>query len=435
MKRTLLSMIVFCTFQCPAQDLAISADANNVFYAGLDNPVSIACAGIKQEKLIVEISGTNNEIRCVGGSRYIVRVTGDTNSCQISVYIKKRHRQIGKWHFTIRKLLPGNVLYGKLKSGNYTLDEILAQEKMVYYGDGIITGRVSKFNLIIVPKEGEVSEFKVLGNNINHEIREKILRLRTGDLIYIEGIVGGPTGFLNGGAICGVLMRFEPIALTVSNKDHKSNIIRVIGYYRVNDVLQAYIYPTNDFSPFNPEPHLKDSIWIYYTYDVKRQTYKIHQKDSFYKGMHICAYFYNDSNSKIAYRLQKISDSTWFYESYYSNGSLYQRGIVIKNNGINVYRKSLFYEEKLHLVKKDAWEKPLFDVHRELYPFSQWEVFDSSGHLLQKLNYGMKIDNSFRPGEEKRIHFIIVLVGKSYLYNTDGTIKKEVVFKDGEEVK
>ena len=85
----------------------VSADAMNVFYMGVDNPVSVSVPGIASENIEPRISGAGNRLvpRRTGG--YIVRLSPDHNVNQnvtISLYanVNGSRRQMGASTFRVR---------------------------------------------------------------------------------------------------------------------------------------------------------------------------------------------------------------------------------------------------------------------------------------------------------------------------------------------
>jgi gliding motility-associated protein GldM len=92
---------------------AVSPDKMNVFYIGVDNPVSVSAAGVAPENLVVNITGGS-----ISGSRgkYIVRVNSGTEA-KISVGGKfgDKTTPMGTFPFRVKRV-PDPVCYvGNIK--------------------------------------------------------------------------------------------------------------------------------------------------------------------------------------------------------------------------------------------------------------------------------------------------------------------------------
>jgi hypothetical protein len=97
-------IIALCSFCLAAasmygQPSAIANDKINVFYIGLDNPISVAVAGVENEHLIVEGSGDGITISQTAAGKYNVRVSSPKettltvkNSQTGKVYAKHKYQ-------------------------------------------------------------------------------------------------------------------------------------------------------------------------------------------------------------------------------------------------------------------------------------------------------------------------------------------------------
>lgn len=74
-------------YEVGERSVAVSADKMNVFYIGVDNPVSVSAAGISSNELKVGITGGGATITPVPGSKgqYIVNAKEQTQDCRITV--------------------------------------------------------------------------------------------------------------------------------------------------------------------------------------------------------------------------------------------------------------------------------------------------------------------------------------------------------------
>jgi gliding motility-associated protein GldM len=74
-------------YEVGERSVAVSADKMNVFYIGVDNPVSVSAAGISSNELTVGITGGGGSISPVPGTKgqYVVNVKEQSQDCRITV--------------------------------------------------------------------------------------------------------------------------------------------------------------------------------------------------------------------------------------------------------------------------------------------------------------------------------------------------------------
>lgn len=72
-------------YEVGERSIAVSADKMNVFYIGVDNPISVSAAGIPTADLRVTGSGGGIKIRKVNNSQYMVRVANVDNNVKVNV--------------------------------------------------------------------------------------------------------------------------------------------------------------------------------------------------------------------------------------------------------------------------------------------------------------------------------------------------------------
>ncbi|MDX1666151.1 MAG: gliding motility protein GldM [Saprospiraceae bacterium] len=72
-------------YEVGERSVAVSADKMNVFYIGVENPVSVSAAGISSNDLNVSINGGGGRIRKVGSNNYVVTVSSVSDDVRINV--------------------------------------------------------------------------------------------------------------------------------------------------------------------------------------------------------------------------------------------------------------------------------------------------------------------------------------------------------------
>lgn len=205
----------------------ISATNMNVVYVGVNNPISIAVAGIDNSKLLVRVVQGNAKIQQVGDGDYILNVkkedsyetaaidcfdkdgndyTKDTtyllkasNIVEIaaSVIIDNKVIDYGTQKFRVKEIPQPKLMLGSYDGGQITKEMIIAQ--------GGIKVIVEGFDF---PVKYDIKGFQMCfssylknapliskDNKFTPEMISRLKTLKKGDKVYIEGVkVEGPDG-------------------------------------------------------------------------------------------------------------------------------------------------------------------------------------------------------------------------------------------------
>lgn len=113
-------------YEVGVSSVTVAADKMNVFYIGVDNPISIAAAGISSNDVSVSVTGAGGGSLAGSGSKYMVKVTQQTGKdqyCNITVVNKKTGQQIGSYPFRVKRIpnpiakLTNNKTDGQISNG------------------------------------------------------------------------------------------------------------------------------------------------------------------------------------------------------------------------------------------------------------------------------------------------------------------------------
>lgn len=109
-------------YEVGQRSVAVSLDKMNVFYIGVDNPISVSAAGVSSNDVKVTASGVT--VTSQGGGKYIVRATTPSNDAKLVVSGGGASQT-----FTYRvKRIPDPVpMIGKKKGGQFGNGEFKAQ--------------------------------------------------------------------------------------------------------------------------------------------------------------------------------------------------------------------------------------------------------------------------------------------------------------------
>lgn len=176
---------------------AVSADYMNVFYAGLDNAVTISAAGISPDKLVVKVNGNNAPLMATGNGKYRIKPVS-TGTCEIGVYSREADGQLKLQgpvtKFRIKAIpTPFVKLNGKYALGTLELKKTETNALAAIGAD--IPGfdldakfKVRSFVLSII-ENGKIKEFKCNGNNFTAEAKTAISNVKPGSKVFLEDIM------------------------------------------------------------------------------------------------------------------------------------------------------------------------------------------------------------------------------------------------------
>jgi gliding motility-associated protein GldM len=176
--------------------LSVSATKMNVFYIGVDNPVSISAGGVSPDQISASI--TNGSISR-SGSEWIVRPgTPGKASVSVSAKLGDRMKSMGAVEYRVKNV-PDPIAYIASSSGG-------AVSKDVVLASGAIIPRMPadfEFNLNFVitgfkfsgNRKGDIIDYSGSGNSLTAQMKDFIRGARRGEKIILEDIFAkGPDG-------------------------------------------------------------------------------------------------------------------------------------------------------------------------------------------------------------------------------------------------
>lgn len=178
------------TFQVARPTTTISATKMNVFYIGVDNPVSVSAPGVPADKVKPSIS--NGSISKSGKDGYVVRVSNPgTAKITVNAEVDGSNRKMGDMEFRVKRI-PNPVPYvgGKTGSETITLAQLKAsatiQAKMENFDFDIsVTVQSYVFSTSI---QGAIVEEKIQGNRLSGKALDYINSAKKNQKFYFEKI-------------------------------------------------------------------------------------------------------------------------------------------------------------------------------------------------------------------------------------------------------
>lgn len=179
-------------------NLTVSADKMNVFYKGVDNPVSISVPGVATDDITPRID--NGKIKKKGRGQWIVQVKKGIKA-KITVYaeINGERTKMGTSEFRV-KSVPDPVPYF---AGVGPKDDAV-KKKFLTAAQGVIARMENfdfdlKFNVtsfkMTVIVGGKPIEQRATGPRVTSEMKQILAKVKPGQKIYLEDIrAKGPDG-------------------------------------------------------------------------------------------------------------------------------------------------------------------------------------------------------------------------------------------------
>lgn len=143
MKR-ILPFIVLSVFFCQlsAQQIAVSPDRNNIFYVGIDNPITVTAENCSCNELVVKAS---NGTLTGKGCQYLFRGI-EQGRADITVYKKtgKKLKEIGNNAFRVKRIPPPVFKIGPYGGSNYSLER--KAQRVVLAGQQFVRADLENFD-------------------------------------------------------------------------------------------------------------------------------------------------------------------------------------------------------------------------------------------------------------------------------------------------
>jgi gliding motility-associated protein GldM len=178
----------------------ISPTKMNVFYIGVDNPVSISVPGASNEQVSASITGGGGSItRATGNGMWTVKVTTPTQECMVNVGAKMgaSTRSMGSMKFRVKRV-PDPVAYvAGVRGGTVTKGALVACGGLVSKMEGFdfeLTCPITSYTLTIKKGPDLMSE-TTTGSKYNATMINMLNAVSRGTKVWFEDIKAkGPTG-------------------------------------------------------------------------------------------------------------------------------------------------------------------------------------------------------------------------------------------------
>ena len=198
MKKSILFLFFlgFC-FITKAQVFAIAADANNIFYSGLDNPVTIAVEKYSHKSIIV----TTDNGKITGSDGKYIFFTAKTGRADIilSVKINGRLKEVGRSSFRV-KPIPDPIPKVGPSAGGF-INKVVLRNQQFLRADYECCGfeahaMIDSFTVCITRGDTCLyNEIKNTGGKFNEKVMYALSEIKKNDTVVFKEIFAkGPEG-------------------------------------------------------------------------------------------------------------------------------------------------------------------------------------------------------------------------------------------------
>jgi gliding motility-associated protein GldM len=172
-------------YEVGRRSVAISADKMNVFYIGVDNPVSVSAAGVSSNDLRVTGSGVN-----ISGSAGKYVVTASTPNPNASITVSAQGLQ-QNFPFRVKRIPDPVAKLGNKMGGSMGNGEFKAQGGVLAWLDGFdfdAKCQIQSFRLTRVPKRQDPVVIENPGGSFNGQSRSLADAAKPGDIYYFDDV-------------------------------------------------------------------------------------------------------------------------------------------------------------------------------------------------------------------------------------------------------
>lgn len=175
------------TYEVGARSVAVAADKMNVFYMGVDNPITVSAAGVASSDVRVNVTGDATR-KSGSGSNFII--TGNKQGAA-KVTVSAKGQTLGSFDFRVKRIPDPVAKVGGSRGGDIRSSTFRAQkglyaelENFDFEARCIISG----FELVYAPAGRDVVPSVNGGGNFTPQTSRLVKLVKPGDRIFINNI-------------------------------------------------------------------------------------------------------------------------------------------------------------------------------------------------------------------------------------------------------
>lgn len=188
------------TYQVVQPAATISASRMNVVYAGIENPIEIASAGIPDNQLTVKLNGSGSLRKVNSGYEYTVdgNAIGQKITLEVTANQNNKLVPLGKQEFRIKRIKDPVAKVAGKNAGTITAIALRNQAFIYANLDDFefdVKFTILRFNLIKIGVNREIVSARNNGADFNAEVKNILGTLVAGNRVIFDNVIAkGPDG-------------------------------------------------------------------------------------------------------------------------------------------------------------------------------------------------------------------------------------------------
>ncbi|MEN0046196.1 MAG: GldM family protein [Bacteroidota bacterium] len=174
-------------YEVGRRSVAVAADKMNVFYIGVDNPISVSAAGVSSNDLRISCKGAGCKMKGSGNKRVI----NVSNPGEATITVSGGGLRSSPFVFRSKRIPDPVPMLGKNRGGAMRSGEFKAQGGLLAMLEGFdfdARCNIQGFNLVRVPKRQDAVSSTNSGARYNAKSQRLVRAAKPGDLYYFENI-------------------------------------------------------------------------------------------------------------------------------------------------------------------------------------------------------------------------------------------------------
>lgn len=180
------------TYNVAPPSASVAPTKMNVFYRGLDNPISVSVPGFAPNQVSVTGTGPISISPGQGPGNYIVKANGE-GSAKVNVSVRLENGQtinMGSQEFRVKRIPDPVLMWGNTRAGSTIPPAQAAASPLIPKMENFdfeVFARIEKFT-IAYSMRGNIQETPVTGNVLPANIQSDVRGLRRGQKVYFTDV-------------------------------------------------------------------------------------------------------------------------------------------------------------------------------------------------------------------------------------------------------
>lgn len=173
------------TYEVGERSVTVSADKMNVFYVGVENPVSIAAAGVPTDQVRVSATGVNLTKKSNGKYVVIPQKTG-----QATITVSGGGLQPATFEYRVKRIPDPQVMLGNLAGGQIPVSHFQAQQGLIphlKHFDFEAKAKIQSFELVRL-RNGDAASAINRGGRYGTDAQRLVDNAQRGDIFYFDNV-------------------------------------------------------------------------------------------------------------------------------------------------------------------------------------------------------------------------------------------------------